>query len=289
MHIGISTSTHALKADIYISEKITTVSDRKELRFQFDWKDYWVDAEDAEKSSRDIMHMSAGRVMNLLNCFNDLSLYRWLKFSKGCLKVELIRVHVHHSELFVFGLQSIYRVTYFNGKSREIAAAKHVCASDTHTNGHVPKASTLKLKEDEFISRCVTRQGEIVDRITFVTNFRRVSFGGNGGIAQEETEQFDGVVSRVVAFAGTKGRALERIGYFVEPVNWDAIRNVAVLRNLLESGRAETSNSLRKGWTKEQAVVNTVLTRADDDIFRRILFYLISEKPNNVRTGTIAR
>lgn len=251
----------------------------KQLRFHFDWKDHWIDAKDAELASRDIMHQSAGRMMNVQNYFNDYSLYKWLKSTQGCSRVELGKLLVFHSDYFVFGLQSVYRVTYYNGESREIAAEKHVYASGFYAHGGPPKVTMLELEPNEFIQKVVTRQGEIVDQLTFVTNMRRVSLGGTGGMQQEEVEHFDGVMSRIVAFTGTKAGALERIGYFLEPVNWEEIRSVVLTRKLLEKGRAESiSNETSK---EEPTLLNSVLTKADDDVFQTVIGFLIFQKPSS--------
>ena len=251
----------------------------QKLRFHFDWQDHWVTAKDAEKSAKDIMHMSAGRTMSIHSYFNDLSLYRWLSANKDCASVDLAKVVCYHNDLFVLGLQAIYRATYSSGESREIAADKHVCASGFHqTMGGVLQVATLELASNEFIRDVRTGQGEIVDQLTFVTNQREVSFGGTGGMAEpsQGSRLFQvGVTSRVIAFAGTKAGGLERLGYFVEPVNWEAIKHVVLTRALVEGQRAHSDESSRRNWNRKETIVNALLTQANDDIFRTVLSHLI--------------
>ncbi|CAB9531553.1 expressed unknown protein (Partial), partial [Seminavis robusta] len=251
-----------------------TMSSRQ-MRFHFDWVDHWVEEESAEKSAKDIMHRSAGRMMSIQNFFNDLSLYRWLKKStKG--KVELARVVVFHSDSFVFGLQAVYRVYYSSSSEiREVAAEKHVYASGFYAQGRPPMVSTLELAAGEFIIDVTTRQGEVVDQITFITNQRTVRFGGWGGMAQPyQSNHFArGVMSRVVAFAGTKAGALERVGFFLEPLNWEAVRPIVLTRRLLEEKRALPDRVNCEKWTPQETSVHDFLTRANDDIFFRVASY----------------
>jgi hypothetical protein len=247
------------------------------IRFHFDWRDHWIDEANAEKAAKQIMHQSAGRMMSIQNFFNDLSMYRWLKSIKGCVRVDLAQVLVYHNDSFVFGLQSVYRVTYSNHESRHIAAEKHVYASGFYAHLRGSTVSTLDLKDNEFIMDARTRQGEIVDEVTFVTNLRTVSFGGNGGIEQPSNQEHfaTGVMSRVVAFTGTKAGALERLGFFLEPVNWEAIRAVVLTRKLFDESRAHTDETQTTTWTREQAVIHAFLTQANDDIFLKVARNLV--------------
>jgi hypothetical protein len=258
------------------SEQVNADLKMNEICYHFDWRDHWIDVADAEKAAKQIMHQSAGRMMSIQTYFNDLSMYRWLKSTKGCVRVDLARVLVYHSDSFVFGLQSVYRVTYNNNESRHIAAEKHVYASGfyAHQRGTV---STLDLEDDEFIMDVRTRQGEVVDQVTFVTNLRKVSFGGNGGMEQPTNQEHfaNGVMSRVVAFTGTKAGALERLGFFLEPVNWEAIRAVVLTRKLLEESRAHENETEMTTWTREQAVIHALLTQANDDIFLKVAGNLV--------------
>jgi hypothetical protein len=245
--------------------------------FHFDWRDHWIDGANAEKAAKQIMHQSAGRMMSIQTYFNDLSLYRWLKSTKGCVRVDLARVLVYHSDSFVFGIQSVYRVTFSNQESRHTAAEKHVYTSGFYANERGTIVSTLELEDVEFIVDVRTRQGEVVDQVTFVTNLRTVTYGGNGGMEQPTSQvRFaSGVMSRVVAFTGTKAGALERLGFFLEPVNWEAIRAVVLTRKLLEQSRAHADETQVTTWTREQAVVHALLTQANEDLFLKVASNLV--------------
>ena len=266
---------------------------QKSLRFHFDWRDHWIDEANSEMDALRIMFQSAGRMTSIRNYFNDLSMYTWLKkesSDKRCVTVELARVRVYHSNMFVFGLQSIYRVTFNANESnnqrvsRLVAAEKHVYASGIYAQERTCTVSTLELDHDEFIVDVRTRQGEVVDQVTFVTNLRSVSYGGYGGQEQPTSQGHfgNGVRSRVVAFTGTHAGALERLGFFMEPANWEAIRAIVLTRKLLEDSRAQTDETNISSWTKERAVVHAFLTHASGDIFRRVARYLIFSNGDRV-------
>ena len=248
---------------------------KSKIKFHFDWEDHWLNPCDAEKEARTIMHRSAGRMMSVQSFFNDLSLYNWLKSRKGCASVDLIRVTVFYNNMFVFGLQATYRATMSNGVYQDMAAERHFFRSGIYGSmGGSPKMSVVELAEDEYIKDVRTRQGELVDRVMFVTNRRTIAFGGTGGVPERPRDYSGEIMSRVIAFTGTKAAGgLERLGYYLEPINWAAIRPMVLMRKLLELDRAELSSSSHQELSKDEAVTAMVLMYADDDIFRNVLSF----------------
>lgn len=253
---------------------------KSKIRFHFDWQDHWVSPITAEKEAKHIMHGSAGRMSGIQTFFNDLTLYNWLRSRKGCTKVDLIRVTCYHNEIFVFGLQATYRATMSHGVNQEMSADKHVFRSGTYNNmGGELEASTLHLTEDEYIKDVRTRQGEVVDQVCFVTNKRLVTYGGPGGVLEPARDYSSDIMSRVIAFTGTKAGALERLGYYLEPINWEAIKPLVLTRHLLETGRAQLKCGEQSGngqeWSKDQTLTIMLLMHASDEIFQMVLSFNI--------------
>ena len=84
-------------------------------------------------------------------------------------------------------------------------------------------------------------------------------------------------------------RRVERLGFFLEPVNWPAVRPMILTRRLLEDSRAHTDESNRGSWTSEETAVNDFLTKSNrycvaaDWMFPAGLSYCAMRSPERCR------
>ena len=211
--------------------------------------------------------------------FNDLGFYmnRCAEefFSHKCTKVEISKIDVFHSDDYCYGIHVEYRSTFSNGCTELTTPPQHIYNSGYYAHGRGFKVSRITLREGEYLAEIRTRQGEITDQITFITNQRRVSFGGNGG-SGEDMSIPPGLSRRIVAFVGTSKGVLERLGAISVSRNWEEVGPLVVLRTLVENNRA--SVLLQDGGDttlgEEDAVVQRLITNTDGDLFKRIVSFL---------------
>ena len=110
--------------------------------------------------------------------------------------------------------------------------------------------SDLKLAPCEYIENVRARYGEICHKITFVTSIgREVSFGGDGGGEEPPMKS----MGKIIAFAGTEGGILKRLGYYIESCNWQLLKPYVLCSALVSEGRAndkETSSTAHSIYCK---------------------------------------
>jgi len=130
------------------------------------------------------------------------------------------------------------------------------------------------LQEGEYLAEIRTRQGEITDQITFITNQRTLSFGGNGGSGEDMSAPPD-LSRKIVAFVGTSKGVLEKLGAISVSINWEEVGHFILLRTLVEKNRAlvlQDGSGIALG--EEDAVVQRLMTNTDGDLFKRIVSFL---------------
>ena len=210
--------------------------------------------------------------------FNDLGFYMKLFAQGGCTnntKVEISSIDVYHSREYCFGLQVHYRCSFSNGSSSSfISAPVHHYRSGYYAySGGICQQSNIALQEGEYLAEIRTRQGEITDQITFITNQRRVSFGGNGGSGEDMSAPPD-LSRKIVAFVGTSKGVLERLGAISVSRNWEEVGHLVLLRALVDKNRASVVLQDDTAFGEEDAVVQRLITNTDEDLFKRIVSFL---------------
>ena len=142
-------------------------------------------------------------------------------------------------------------------------------------NGRAAALYRIVLREGEYLAEIRTRQGEITDQITFITNKQTYSLGGNGGSGEDMSIPPD-LSRRIVAFVGTSKGVLEKLGAISVSRNWEEVGHLVLLRALVEKSRA--SLVLQDGGgnalSLEDAVVQRLITNTDGDLFKRIVSFL---------------
>ena len=105
--------------------------------------------------------------------FNDLGFYLDLCAKDGCKKVDLSSIHVHHSNEFCMGIKVFYQSTFRDGSTSISFTPDHVYEMGYYAySGGIRKVSSIIFAYGEYLAEIRTRQGEITDQITFITNRR---------------------------------------------------------------------------------------------------------------------
>ena len=204
--------------------------------------------------------------------FNDLGFYLDLCAKDGCKKVDLSSIHVHHSNEFCMGIKVFYQSTFRDGSTSISFTPDHVYEMGYYAySGGRRTVSSIIFAEGEYLAEIRTRQGEITDQITLITNRRSVSFGGNGGDGEEDTSRPVDLSRRIVAFVGTANGVLERLGAISISRNWEEVGHFVILRALIEQNRATLQNS---SLSEGDAVVQTLVVDMSEDVFKRVLSFL---------------
>ncbi len=99
------------------------------------------------------------------------------------------------------------------------------------------QVSRLTFGDGEYLAEVRTRQGDITDQITFLTNLRTISFGGNGGSAEDMSLPVN-QTRRIVAFIGWGLGVLGRLGTITISYNWAILGPIVLLFELVEQHRA---------------------------------------------------
>jgi len=205
--------------------------------------------------------------------FNDLGFYMSLCAKEQCTKVEISHIHVFYSDDYCNGIQVHYRITLSDGSKFEYLTPPHVYNNGYYASDYVnPVKSTITLQEGEYLAEIRTRQGEITDQITFITNQRTLSFGGNGGSGEDMSAPPD-LSRRIVAFVGTSRGILEKLGAISVSRNWEEVGPLVLLRTLVEKNRASVvlQDNIALG---DDVVVQRLITNTDEDLFKRIVSFL---------------
>jgi len=212
----------------------------------------------------------------LFAVFNDLSHYLVLRFPPGCSKVEICRVRIRHSLRYVMGIEVVYRSTFagFLRYRKETESTENFFETGYYAyHGGQPRTSELIMADGEYIAEVRTREGEITDQLTFITNKRTVSFGGTGGSEDTVSSQPPDLTRRVVAFVGTTNGVLHRLGVVSIKRNWEDLGPIVLLRTLIERRRASPRQN-DDSWSEEDASIRALFVNLDTDLFRRTLSFL---------------
>ena len=208
--------------------------------------------------------------------FNDLGFYMNLCAKEGCTKVEISHLNVFHNNDYCFGVTVLYRLTFSNGNTENQFAPKYLYRGGYYAfEGGRCKTSRITLQDGEYLAEIRTRQGEITDQITFITNQRTLSFGGNGGSGEDISIPPD-LSRRIVAFVGTSKGILEKLGAISVSRNWEEVGPLVLLRTLIEKNRASVvlQDGSDNALGEEDAVVQRLVTNTDGDLFKRIVSFL---------------
>jgi hypothetical protein len=230
--------------------------------------------------------------------FNDLSCYLLLRAQDGCTMVELSYIDIYHSSGFCMGLQVTYRSKFSNGSTSLSSASTHCYNSGFYSyhGGHM-QVSRLTFGDGEYLAEVRTRQGEITDQITFLTNLRTVSFGGNGGTGEDMSLPVN-QKRRIVAFIGCSRGVLGRLGAISISYNWVILGPIVLLFELVERHRASSVAPLKtcfslvpscfssshrasensRQLTNEAVQVLLEMRRGYKHLFRRTLLFLVAGK-----------
>lgn len=174
------------------------------------------------------------------NCdtdFDDLNFYISLCRTEGCVKVDISNVQVRHND-FCQGIKTIYELVFIDGSTRTVSAPWHVSSYGYYAYTGRDRVSTLSLLEGEYIRGLSIRQGEIVDRITFVTNLREFHCGGSGGSVLDSMIYPEHPKRKVIAFAGRFDGVLGRVGFHAKSDRWENLRVYILLRWLVDNDQA---------------------------------------------------
>jgi hypothetical protein len=117
-------------------------------------------------------------------------------------RVEIASIAVSHDKLHCLGIQTTYRTTYESGNVELCHAPIRAYNREEETNWKLRGVnySRIEFEKGEYLAEIRTRwnafidddlddddlnsQGAITHQISFITNLRTVSFGGNGGIGR---------------------------------------------------------------------------------------------------------
>lgn len=211
---------------------------------------------------------------NTRHGFNDLSFYLDLVSQLGCTRVDLHAIDVHTNERYCLGIRAIYRCTFRSRESVVAEAPEHVYRRGYYSyTGGQHRVSRFVLQDGEYVADVRTRQGEITDQITLVTNRRSVSFGGDGGSGEDPAAPVD-LSRKIVAFVGTSNGVLERLGAVSVTRNWEVVGPLVLVRALVERRRAEKKPA-NAGHGEQVAVTQALVAETTDDAFRRVLSFLV--------------
>lgn len=210
--------------------------------------------------------------------FSDLAFYRNLCNEDGCVSVKIASVRVRHNS-YCHGIQAIYEVSFADGTTARRPGPENFSSRGYYSyyRGQRLEESWIHLEDYEYIQGLKIRQGEIVDRITVVTNHREVHFGGNGGSPVMMMPEIPSSV-RVVAFAGLYDGVCGRIAFYATPLSWERIGVYIILRELVNQGRAVAEvttagpNEITAGMIVHQVI------SLDEGPFRNIMEFLTPTK-----------
>jgi len=206
--------------------------------------------------------------------FNDLGFYMNRCVKEQCTKVEISKIRVYHGGDYCNGILYEYRSTFSNGNTDVHTPPPHIYNSGYYSS--LPyQTSTITLQDGEYLAEIRTRQGEITDQITLITNQRTLSFGGNGGSGEDMSAPPD-LSRKIVAFVGTSKGVLEKLGAISVSINWEEIGHLVLLRALVEKNRASVVLQDESDTTLgvEDAVIQRLITNTDGDLFKRIVSFL---------------
>jgi len=135
--------------------------------------------------------------------------------------------------------------------------------------------SSISFESGEYLAEIRTRQGEVTDQITFMTNRRTLTYGGDGG-SGEDMSIPPNLNRRIVAFVGTSKGVLEKLGAISVSRNWEEIGPLILLRALVDKNRAaalelQDDNNLSE---EDDVVLQQLITNVDWDLFKQVISFL---------------
>lgn len=253
--------------------------------FRFDWQDHMLPSNDAAAftESTSILLESRGHQPGGAHyCFSDLAFYADL--CERYTDVRLSGVLVMYTD-YVKGCRAIYEYTRRQegrpNEKEEAFGPEHFSDFGYYAyHSRRPNTRTLlRLEPGEHLVKVRVNQGEIVDQLVFVTNRGRiVRFGGDGGSPEAEEEEAnagDGRHRKIVAFAGTFRGVLGRFGYYAKTLNWEVVKPLVLLGQLVEQRRAfpqPLHPALVHSW---EPVLHWLVIDSPTGVYRQVLSFLI--------------
>ena len=212
--------------------------------------------------------------------FNDLSRFMNLRSYWTAAKVELSQIQVRHND-FCLGILASYRRINQDSSSVQLIADGHEATLNFREGGWYAQiggqsqVSTITFAKGEYLADIRTRHGDITDQITFMTNRRAISFGGNGGDGEDLSQPVN-LSRRVVALVGTLHLGLQRLGTISISHNWEEVGPAVLLRALVDRQRASPlQNAADMALSKYDKVVQALMMDMTEDIFKRTLSFLV--------------
>lgn len=212
--------------------------------------------------------------------FNDLSRFMNLRSYWTAAKVELSQIQVRHND-FCLGILASYRRINQDSSSVQLIADGHEATLNFREGGWYAQiggqsqVSTITFAPGEYLAEVRTRHGDITDQITFMTNRRAISFGGNGGDGEDLSQPVN-LSRRVVALVGTLHLGLQRLGTISISHNWEEVGPAVLLRALVDRQRASPlQNAADMALSKYDKVVQALMMDMTEDIFKRTLSFLV--------------
>ena len=263
--------------------------------FHFDWMDYVYCFTSVENLPVSDMSEMIQRSTRRSPAFNDSNVYKTLKSTKGCVRVDIARVLLHLSNhKQIMGLQVHYRSTFSDGSTITTLADNHLFSKEFANSPNATfNTQEFVLADDEYITDVLTCRDDVVDQVTFVTNKgRKESFGRHNMLAVQQMPRDRQLHARVISLCGTQQGGLHRLGFVAElPRNWNEIGHLIILRQLLEKDRAQTKkekskrfrrDTFRRAFTlgrrrsvkKSFPMCMEILFAQPEDVFRYVLTFL---------------
>jgi len=220
-------------------------------------------------------------------------------------RVEIASIAVSHNRLHCLGIQTTYRIIYDNGNV-ELCRTPTRAYNKEEENAWKYRLdvnySSIEFEKGEYLAEIRTRQANgdnlrwsraVTNQISFITNLRTVSFGGDGGIGEDMSAPPD-LRREIIGLNGTfnllgRERVLGVLGSVSISRNWKEVGPLVLLRSLIEKGRASPRSLSKmeyaiprkrkfagsdKSLKKDDTVLHEFVMDSHQDVFRRILSFL---------------
>lgn len=219
---------------------------------------------------------NASPVRGIQGHFNDLPFYRQLLAEKGCRSVEIASVCVLVNRRYCYGIQAVYQITFQDGRKETREGPENFYTDGYYGSFTARSRKWMHLEDDEYFTSLIVNQGDILDGITFVTNRRKVHFGGNGGHTVELMVS-DPSSTKIVAFCGTVDGICQRLGCYAIDIRWERLGTYILTRHLVNENRAKVAaaaGTKRLPSSPDFSLTIRELNKLDEGVFRKVMKFL---------------